>query len=242
MSGPLRYQNPQLQELLASNYVAGTLRGPARKRMERLMRDNSVLSKRVRQWEAKLQPLHQATVPVEPKSGTWQSISDAINGAADPMIAILKRRLNIYKYLTAMAMTFALVAGVLLWYPQPDVTPAAAINYVAVMKNSDEQPTMVVTLTKSGRVMALDLLQKPKLEADQRLQLWAVSRDDGSIKSLGAVELEKHFETSLSKEQWGLISTAEYLLVSAEDQIDVQAPGEKIIAKGLCVKVEGWKS
>ena len=90
--------------------------------------------------------------------------------------------------------------------------------------------------------MALDLLQKPKLEADQRLQLWAVSRDDGSIKSLGAVELEKHFETSLSKEQWGLISTAEYLLVSAEDQIDVQAPGEKIIAKGLCVKVEGWKS
>ncbi len=249
MSEPLRYQNPELQELLASNYVAGTLRGAARRRMETLMRDNSSMTQKVRQWEAKLQPLHEATAPVAPKVATWQSISESINGAAEPLIATLKRRLNLYKYLTAMAMTFALVAGFMLWFPKPTPTPvatvpvsSAVINYVAVMNDRDEQPSMVVTLTKEGRVLSLDVLKKPKLEADQKLQLWAVSREDGSIKSLAAVDLDKHVKTSLTKEQWGLISSAEFLLVSAENQVNVQAPGDQIIAKGLCVKLEGWKS
>ena len=43
MSGSLRYQNPELQDRLASNYVAGTLRGPARRRLETLMLDDSAV-------------------------------------------------------------------------------------------------------------------------------------------------------------------------------------------------------
>lgn len=243
MSGPLRYQNPQLQDLLASNYVAGTLRGKARKRMEALMRQDSALTRRVRQWEAKLQPLHQSTPAVAPKKSTWQAISNAINGAADPLITTLMKRLNFYKYLSAAALSFALVASVMLSLPGPVPTPTVAIiNYVAVLNSEGEQPSMVVTLTKEGRVLALDVLEKPQLNADQHLQLWAVSREDGSVASLGEVQLEKRVETSLTKEQWGLITNAEYLLVSAETQSGVTAPGSRILAKGLCVKVEGWKS
>ena len=40
MPGPLRYQKPELQDLLAANYVTGTLRGLARTRMETLMQEN----------------------------------------------------------------------------------------------------------------------------------------------------------------------------------------------------------
>lgn len=244
MSGPLRYQNAQLQDLLASNYVAGTLRGKARKRMEALMREDAKLASRVRQWESKLQPLHNATPAVAPKKSTWQAISTAINGAADPLIATLKKRLNFYKYLSAGALSFALVLGLMLSLPKPVPTPTAtsAINYVAVLSGSDEQPSMVVTLTKEGRVLTMDVLLKPQLEAGQHMQIWAVSRDDGSIAKLSAVQLEKRIEASLTKEQWGLISSAESLIVTAETLADVSAPGERILAKGLCVKVEGWKS
>lgn len=243
MSGPLRYQNPELQDMLASNYVVGTLRGRARKRMEKLMRENAALARRVRQWESKLQPLHQKTAPLPPKPSTWKAISNAINGAPDPLVATLLRRLNLYKALTGLALTFSLVAGFMLWYPVSTPAPVSAgINYVAVLNNATDQPAMVVTLTKANRVLALDMLQKPALAADQYLQLWAVSREDGSIRSLGTVQVEKHIETNLSKEQWGLISSAEFLLVSAENQPNVQLPGAQIVAKGLCVKVEGWKS
>lgn len=243
MSGALRYQDPELQDLLAANYVAGTLRGPARKRMQTLIQQDPALAKQVRQWEAKLQPLHQATPEVEPKKSTWKQISNAISGATDPLVASLMKRLRFYRYLSGAALSAALLAGVMLWMPATDpVATPTGINYVAVMNNAGEQPTMVVTLVKSGRQMTVDILQKPSIETQQSLQLWAISKEDGSIASLGNVQLEKQIKTTLTKEQWGLIASAESLLLTAENASGAQAPSNQIIAKGLCVKVEGWKS
>lgn len=246
MSEPLRYQNPELQDMLASNYVAGTLRGPARKRMEALMRANATLARRVHQWESKMQPLHHNTAAVQPKVSTWKAIENAINGVKDPVVASLMSRLNFYKYLSAFALTLTLALGFLLVKPGPAPAPSIAaattINYVAVLNDNAEQPTMVVTLTQPNRQLTLDMLQKPKLEENQYLQLWAVSRTDGRVSSLGTLKVEKHIETSLTKEEWTLIADSEYLWVSVENQPNLPAPGANIIAKGLCVKVEGWKS
>jgi hypothetical protein len=110
------------------------------------------------------------------------------------------------------------------------------------MSNAGEQPTMVVTLVQSGRQMTLDLLQKPKLEGQQNLKLWAISREDGSVASLGQVELQKQVKTNLTKAQWGLISNAEFLVLTAENSLDASKPSDQVIAKGLCVKIEGWKT
>jgi anti-sigma-K factor RskA len=243
MPRPLRYQNPELQDLLASNYVTGTLRGPARKRMKTLMREDAALQKRVRQWESKLQPLHQVTPEITPKKSTWANIAKAINGAADPLMEKILKRLRFYKYLSATAMTCALVIAVMAWAPMQQEKPAA-INYVAVMKDNQEQPSMVVTLTKEGRVLALDMLEKPTLETNQNLQLWAISKQDGSVNSLGVIDVNKRIEKSLTKPQWGLIKDAEYLIVSVENLGGSVSgtPSGQVISKGLCVKVEGWKS
>ena len=241
MSGSLRYRNPELQNLLASNYVAGTLRGPARKRMEKLMRNDLDLSRRVRQWENKLQPLHAQTPEIAPKKSTWEQITQAINGAPDPLLTTLKKKLNFYKYFSGFALACTLVLAVLLGTPllQPQT---AAINYVAVMNDASAQPTMVVTLTQTGRVLSLDMLQKPQIASDQQLHLWAISRVDGSITSLGQISVEKHLEKSLTKPQWGLIKDAEYLIVSVENTAGVTQPSDRILTKGLCVKVEGWQT
>ena len=241
MPGSLRYQNPELQDLLASGYVTGSLRGPARKRMETLMRRDTRLSTRVRQWENKLQPLHQFTPEVAPKKSTWANIAKAINGATDPLVESLRKKLNFYQYFSGFALTFALVLVVLLGSPFMQKQPVA-INYVAVMNDANAQPTMVVTLTQAGRVLALDMLQKPQIESHQNLQLWAISRVDGSITSLGLIDVEKHIEKSLTKPQWGLIKDAEYLLVSVENVGGSGSPSDRILSKGLCVKVEGWQS
>lgn len=241
MPGSLRYQNPELQDLLASNYVTGTLRGPARKRMEALMHANSDLRQRVRQWENKLQPLHQHTPDVAPTKNTWDKIARAINGATDPLVESLRRKLNFYKYFSGFALSCALMLAILLGTPLLQQQPAV-INYVAVMNDEKAQPSMVVTLTQAGRTLSLDMLQKPQIESHQSLQLWAISRVDGSIISLGQINVEKHIEKSLSKPQWGLIKDAEYLIVSVENTPGANSPSTRIVAKGLCVKVEGWQS
>ena len=101
---------------------------------------------------------------------------------------------------------------------------------------------MVVTLVQEGRQLSLDMLKKPVVSDGQILHLWAISKEDGNIRSLGTVPVEKHIEKTLTKPQWGMISSAEHLIVSVETSDQVLAPGPDIIAKGLCVKVEGWQA
>lgn len=244
MPEPLRYQNPELQDMLASNYVLGTLRGPARKRFERLMLTNSELSRRVHQWEAKMQPIHQTTPSIKPYKTTWKKILNSINpGTNNALIEALQKQLRLYKSFTALAFTCALVVGIVAWSPWLAQPTGGSINYVAVLKDNQQTPTMVVTLNKTGRLLTLDMLEKPQIKDGKNLQLWAISHKSGETKSLGAIKLEKHVEKSLSKPQWGLIKNAEYLIVSVEDpNLISPIPTGRIISKGLCVKVEGWKS
>lgn len=243
MPGPLRYQEPQLQDRLASSYVIGTMRGKARTRFEAIMRDNEPLAKRVRQWEEKLQPVHQATRPVPPKKTTWERIAGAISKTSDHMVEQLMSKLRFYKYLSALAFSLAFVIGIASWSTLPTADTPAGINYVAVLEDNSDQAVMVATLTKADRALSLNLLQKPQVPKNGTLQLWAVSREDGSVSSLGLVELAERVEWNLTKPEWGLIKNAEYLVVSVENKGGSTSgmPSEQLVAKGLCVKVEGWQ-
>lgn len=53
----MNYDKPELVSLLASQYVLGTLRGPARRRLERLRISHPQMQEAVQFWEDLLQPL-----------------------------------------------------------------------------------------------------------------------------------------------------------------------------------------
>jgi len=243
MPGPLRYEDPKLQDLLASNYVIGTMRGKARKRFEQLMHQNPAIEQRVRKWEAKFQPVHTATQPVQPQKATWEKIANQINNTSNQMVNSLLSKLRLYQYLTAFAFSLSLVACLVSYMSYSVSVPSNTVSYVAVLKNDIEQPVMVATLQKDGRLLALDLLQKPKVAEENDIQIWAVSKNDGSIKSLGLIEIEKHVELQLTKPEWGLIKSAEFLMVSIENKggSTTGLPSERLISKGLCVQVQGWQ-
>ncbi|WP_020405325.1 anti-sigma factor [Hahella ganghwensis] len=246
MPGSLRYQNPEVQDRLASNYVIGTMRGKARDRFEKIMRVNQDIARRVHFWEEKFQPLHKGTVEVAPKRSTWTRIVNRINGASDQIVVKLLSQLRFYRFLSAAAISVALVVGILSFtnFSTIETEAAPSINYVAVMENNQEDAVMVVTLKKTDRLLSLDILKKPQVPQSSTLQLWAVSREDGSIRSLGVVELKGHTERNLSKAEWGLIQSAEHLIVSVEKTGGsiTGTPSTLLVAKGLCVKVEDWQS
>ena len=244
MSGSIRYQIPELQDRLASSYVIGTMRGKARRRFETIMHSNDAIASRVRQWENKLHPISDAAQPLAPKKATWARIKNSINTTSDQIVDKLLSKLRFYKYLSAFAFTITLAIGVFFTVNYPTSQPTAAINYVAVMENNAEQAIMVVTLKKTGRLLSLDILKKPDMPAESSLQLWAVSKDDSSIASLGVVELKGHTEMNLTKAEWGLISNSEHLIMSVEQPggSTSGSPSEQLVAKGLCVKVEDWQT
>src|SRR3546814_18101054 len=76
----MRYDQPQLQEALASAYVVGALQGPARRRFEVLMRTRPALRRRVEDWEDRLTPLADGIPEVAPPPRLWQEIGRASCG------------------------------------------------------------------------------------------------------------------------------------------------------------------
>ena len=67
----MNYRHPELRDRLASEYALGTLHGLARKRFERLMRDDADLRRSVAEWQERLMPMAQAIAPVNPPKRVW---------------------------------------------------------------------------------------------------------------------------------------------------------------------------
>ena len=65
---------PELQDRLAAEYVLGTLRGSARARFQRMLREDASLRIAVEAWQSRLIPLASAVEPVDPPRRVWEGI------------------------------------------------------------------------------------------------------------------------------------------------------------------------
>src|SRR2546423_13620935 len=81
------YSHPELADRLAADYVAGTLRGPARRRFESLLPAHPLLRQAVRDWQTRLMPLTVSLDPQKPPAAVWQGIQARIGGGGAPPAA-----------------------------------------------------------------------------------------------------------------------------------------------------------
>ena len=62
------YSRSELADRLAADYVAGTLRGPARRRFEALLPAHATLRAATRAWRDRLMPLTSVVTPAKPSA------------------------------------------------------------------------------------------------------------------------------------------------------------------------------
>jgi len=170
---------PELRERLAAEYALGTLRGRARERLRRWMRDDAELAREVAAWEARLAPLAQAVAPVEPPARVWNALQTRLDGGR-------KMSFSVWKALGLMASgaAAALVAVALLLPLLRDTTPAA---YVAVLSDArTNRAVLVATAGQADKVLRVNTLDPAIQVSGRSLELWALPRD-GKPKSLGLV-------------------------------------------------------
>ncbi len=185
------YGRPQLADRLAAEYVLGTLRGPARRRLERLLPAHPALREAVAQWQQRLQPLAAGVEPVEPPPQAWQHIERTLFGAAADMPASAPwwRRLGVWRAFSGVA-TAAAVALVVVGQQAP---PPQAPIVVVLGANPDAaqalQARFVASLSADGRALVLRAIDAPPLTAQQALELWAVPAS-GAPRSLGLVRAD----------------------------------------------------
>jgi anti-sigma-K factor RskA len=199
----MKLAHPDLQSRLASEYVLGTLRGPARRRFETYLLTNAGLREAVARWETNLTPLAENVPAMAPPDRVWQKIEARVgksmgkatvktetpastgvssqNRPKAPANAGLWASLSFWRGLgfgaTALA-SFLLVSALFLRGAAEDPM------LMAVLEDQGDA-RMVVEQPKSGYVM-VKMVKPWKAEPAMSMELWVITKD-GKPKSLGLI-------------------------------------------------------
>ncbi len=182
------YARPDLAEALAAQYVAGTLRGPARRRFESLLAAHPALRRAVADWQAALMPLTTVVTDMAPPAETWPAIARHLwpEPVAPAMpVASWWRGLTFWRTTSALAGVAAFGLALLLANPRPELPPV-----VLVLQGTEAGgPTMasiVASVSGDGRALVTRPIQPVALAAGKVLELWAVP-PEGAPRSLGLI-------------------------------------------------------
>lgn len=178
----MRYDDEELQERLAAEFVFGSLRGAARRRFNTLMRHRPDLRRRVERWEDHAYPLLMTGPIVKAPAHVWRAIQARIGTHRRGVRAAPKA------WRIALA-GFAVAAAALVYVvsappgPQPSVT-------VAVLSDARERPGILVSWTSeqaAQRRLSAKILAHPDMPAGTSWQAWLVTASDAAPISLGFV-------------------------------------------------------
>jgi anti-sigma-K factor RskA len=215
----MRYQNPQLLQRLAAEYVLGTLHGRARRRFERLMTDSFHVRSAVWYWERQLSPLAQAAGSVQPRAQVWQKVLER-TGAARVQESRSRwfERLGLWRGLTLTATAAAAVLAVLLARVPPEVVvPPPAQQYVAVFSGEQAQPLWLVKADPQQGRLAIRSINASAPAATNSYELWVLPAGGAAPRSLGLLPTgTASLEAELPVELRPLLASAQGLAVSLE--------------------------
>lgn len=177
------YGRQDLADALAAQYMAGTLRGAARRRFEALLPAHPGLRRATADWQARLMPLTTALPPVAPPAHTWARIEQRLWPAAAP--APWWRGLGFWRAASGLATVAAVSLGLLLANPPPQQPPVVVVLQ-ATEAGAQAGGSFVASLSGDGRALVTRPLQPVALQVDRAFELWAVP-PQGAPRSLGLI-------------------------------------------------------
>jgi anti-sigma-K factor RskA len=238
---------PELQERLAAEYALGTLRGRARARLERALRDDAAVARAVAEWEARLAPLAQAVPAAQPPARLWRAIEARLPSPRAGLWdnAAFWRGLG----LAATGAAAVLVAAVVtLQPPAPVPAPAPVVLkvpsaemaeiYLAVLSDPRTQkPVLLASANYRSDQLQLRTLDPSIRVAGKDLELWALPAA-GAPRSLGVVGATERATLRLAAAAERSLADVPALAVSLEPAggSPTGAPTGPVLAAGPCVK------
>ncbi len=172
----MNYRNPDLINQLAGEYVLGTLKGAARARFERLLRERSDIRSAVWRWEAHLGGVGAALEPVPPPAGVWAAIERRVwpskkNG--------WWHSLRLWR--SWSAVTSAVVVALLLMFMPLSAPPGP--DHVGVIGEGSEPLWLISANLETGELSAR-AVNAVAADVDQVFELWMLP-ESGSPVSMG---------------------------------------------------------
>lgn len=181
------YARPELADALAAQYVAGTLRGGARRRFEALLPSHPTLRAATSAWQDRLMPLTAAVQPVAPPARVWRGIEMRLWPAQAEAAAPLPwwQRLGLWRGFSGLATAAVLVLTVALVRTPPALAPIVVV-LEGQAGTAAAGATFVASVSGDGQAMVLQPVSATPLAAGRSLELWSVP-PQGAPKSLGLI-------------------------------------------------------
>jgi anti-sigma-K factor RskA len=204
-------QDPRLLSELAGHYVLGTMRGGARRRLERWRARSAELDVQCWYWEERLMPLLQGLKPLEPPSRVWQGIRQRLR-LAQSAPARTPRRVAAW----AAALLIAVGLGAVLYWNR--VTTEKPVE-AAVIVDPSGAPVWQVEVyghADAERYLSVRTAARAKPPAGRTYELWALPKN-GNPVSLGVLpQQEGSSQRVLTPLQREALSRSEKIAVSVE--------------------------
>jgi anti-sigma-K factor RskA len=208
----MRYANPQLQTLLAAEYVLGTLRGRARRRFERLRATLPALAREQAYWETRLAALGLKLAPQVPPVELWRRIERLTQPVPESRPALWDR-IGFWQGVALAASLAAIAMGILLrQLPAP-----GAPDYVGIVQAKDSQALWVVQADlQRGELRCRSAGGAYPVPSGHDLELWLLVKDEAAPISLGVLPQQGEMVMPLKPDLAAKLARAAALAVSLE--------------------------
>lgn len=206
----MKYQSAKLRQMLAAEYVVGTLTGAARRRFRRLLAEDAGLRAEVRYWEARFDDLG-IFEPVPPRAEVWVEIEQRlreVDGKTAPLSERRSRRaLSLWRVWAGVATAASLVMAVLLLrqfgaepplpVPPPQIVEVKVQTqaYVAALRLPQEEAQWTVSILPDTRAVRVLVNGPAQLGHDQDYELWWLG--DEGVVSLGLLPRHGAWQVAL---------------------------------------------
>jgi len=237
----MNYNDPELLDRLAAEYVFGSLSSRARRRFDRLRQQLPAAEKAARDWESRLMPLSGSVPSERPPADVWNAIDKRTGGSERGAST------RPWKWLRpAWGFAFGVLATLGVVRLFPDVMPIEAIvqergtlpqSYVGLLTDAQNNAVLLASSTRFGRVLSLKWLRPLEVPSGRVPVLWALPRD-GRPFAVGVVTPGDKATLTLADSSEKLLSNVPRLAVSFE--AGVPAPGatpSPFVLTGHCVKL-----
>lgn len=244
----MNYLRPELLDKLAGEYVLGTMTARTRRRFQAICRASPLAQEAVRSWEQRLSPLAVSVPPQTPSAATWAAIERRTGGQATRAQASGSNGWAWRGWFKpALGVAFGVVAtlGLVKLYPEA-IVPVDEIvqargtlpaSYVGLLTDADNQPVVLASSTRHGRMLSIKMLRKVEVPAGKVLQLWALPKA-GAAFPLGVVPAEGKGTLAMADTSEKLLSAVPRLAVSIEDApARAGATPAAFVLTGNCVKL-----
>jgi anti-sigma-K factor RskA len=210
----MRQPDRELTERLAAEYVLGTLRGRARDRFERWMKERPDLRATVRRWEDRLLGLTADTARIAPPPSAWTRIEVRLGlrlRASAPAARPARRTRGLAAAAALAAVAVALTVTRLAQPPAPQWQ-----STVLLVARGSTSTAWRVEVSVAGDRLRLQAERPLALTPDRAYELWALPASGSAPVSLGLLPRTGEALRRLTLPQRLALAGAGQLAVSLE--------------------------